>query len=172
MMAEQPNSNYDKFNWWIKNNKITASFIIVGTVIIALSTFTDSAKNLLDLIVHEKRPDINGEWKAEVTYDWARATYTETFTFEGEGNEIRGTASFLKLKRAILEGSVSKDKIEFITKTNEISSWDVGNTRETTHRYYGKITNDKIQFTMQTEGGITPHTPIKFLAQKVSEIKK
>ena len=167
-MNDQQNSNVDKFNWWIRNNKITASIIIVGMVIIALSTFTDAARNLMDLVIQEKRPEINGEWTAKVTYDWAHATYTETFYFEGEGEEIVGTASFLKIKRSITEGTINKNGIRFIIKTKETSSWDNSGNREVVHRYSGKIMDGKIQFTMLTEGSISEHIPIKFIAQKVS----
>lgn len=93
-MNDIPNSSFDKFNWWIRNNKITASLIAVGTIVIALSTFTDAARNLLDLVNVEKRPDINGVWTADVTYDWPNANYTETITFEGEDEEIKGTVTF------------------------------------------------------------------------------
>ena len=168
-MNDQPNSRYDKFNWWIKNNKVTASLIVIGSVIIALSTFTNAAKNLLELLHQEKRAEINGIWTAEVTYDWAHATYTETFVFEGEGEELRGTASFLTRKRIIQNGSLKNDLAEFSLKTNEISSsWDDGEAREAIHRYSGKIAGDSIRFIMQSEGGYSFHTPIEFTAYKVS----
>jgi len=169
MMSEQPKSNYDKFNWWLRNNKITASLIIFGVIVIALSTFTEAAKNLLDLIDLKKRPDINGEWKAEVTYDWPNANYSETFIFEGEGEELRGTASFLKIDRVITEGELTKNEIHFTTKTRESSSWDEGNSAEVLHHYFGIIDSDKINFTMLTEGGYSTHVPIKFTAQRVTK---
>lgn len=91
----EPKTRFDRFNLRIKNNPIVASLIILGTIVIALSTFTNAAKNLWDLVITEPRPDINGEWKAEVTYDWQNAKYSETFTFGGDGEEVYGTASFL-----------------------------------------------------------------------------
>jgi hypothetical protein len=148
-----------------------ASLIVVGTIVIALSTFTDAAKNLLSLVVKETRPDINGEWKAEVIYDWNRDTkYTETFTFRGDGEEVYGTASFLRRKRGILEGKVRKNKLTFLTKTREVSGpgWD--NQKDAVHRYHGEVFRDEIKFIMQTEGGFFERVPIEFTARKVPDI--
>jgi hypothetical protein len=168
-MNDNSKSNYDKFNWWLKNNKVTASLIAFGVIVIALSTFTDAARNLLGLIDLEKRPAINGIWNAEVTYDWPNANYIETFVFDGEDEVLWGTASFLKIDRVILEGKVSEDQIQFITKTKENSSWDEGNSAETIHHYVGLFEDGQLHFTMQTEGGYSTHLPIKFSAKKVSD---
>lgn len=172
-MNDKPDNTYDKFNWWIRNNKLAATLIVIGTVIIALSTFTDAAQNLLGLFSQDKRPEINGIWSAEVNYDWANAGYTETFVFEGEGEELHGTATFLKRKNIIAEGSLRNGRLEFITKTSEItSSWNEGESRESIHRYSGKIAGDSIQFIMQTEGGYSLHSPIEFTAHKVADAAK
>ncbi|MFV0593110.1 MAG: hypothetical protein ACK5M7_17185 [Draconibacterium sp.] len=71
---------------------------------------------MLDLFDQEKRPGINGVWSAEVKYDWANATYTELFVFEGEGEELHGTATFLKRKHLITKGSLKNGRLEFTTK--------------------------------------------------------
>lgn len=155
----------DRFYSRIKNNPTVASLIILGTIVIGLSTFTDATKNLLGLVIKNTRPDINGEWKAEVTYDWKNATYTETFTFEGDGDEVYGTASFLGKKRGILEGKIRKDKLQFITITGEI----LGSRpeRDTIHDYRGRILGGEMKFIMQTKGGYSDHIPIEFIARKV-----
>ena len=66
---DESKTRVDRFTAWIKNNPIMAALVVLGTVVIALSTFTDAARNLLDLVITETRPDINGEWQAEVTYE-------------------------------------------------------------------------------------------------------
>ena len=159
-------TRFDRFNFRIKNNPIVASLIVLGTIVIALSTFTDAAKNLLGLVVKETRPDINGEWRAEVTYDWQDAKYAETFTFGGNGDDVHGTASFLGTKRGIIEGKVRKDKLRFNTKTQEVLG-DENNPRDVVHRYQGKVFRDEIQFILQTEGGFSDNMPIEFTARKV-----
>ena len=98
----------------------------------------------------------------------ARSNYTETFVFEGK--ELQGTATFLKRKHIIQEGRLTNNRPEFITKTKEISSsWDSGESKESIHHYFRKITNDGNQFIMQTEGGISLHTPIEFTAKKIPD---
>jgi hypothetical protein len=163
---KEAHTRFDRFNARIKNNPIVASLIILGTIVIALSTFTNAAKNLLGLLITDTRPDINGEWKADVTYDWKNARYAETFTFKGEGEEVYGTASFLELNRGILEGKAKKDKLQFITKTQEVLG-DRNKPRDVVHRYQGKVLRDEIKFVMQTEGGFSEHIPIEFTARRV-----
>ena len=160
----EPKTRFDRFNLWIKNNPIVASLIILGTIVIALSTFTNAVKNLWVLVPTETRPDINGEWKAEVTYDWENAKYSETFTFSGDGEEVYGAASYLGYKRGIHEGKAKKDKIEFITKTTVV----LGDSREeAVHRYQGNVLRDEIKFVMQTAGGFSDYLPIEFTAHRV-----
>ncbi len=155
----------DRFYSRIKNNPTVASLIILGTIVIGLSTFTDAAKNLLGLVIKDTRPNINGEWKAEVTYDWKNAKYTETFTFKGHGDEVYGTASFLGTKRGILEGKIRKDKLQFITITGETLGSQP--ERDSIHDYRGRILGDEMKFIMQTKGGYSEHIPIEFIAKKV-----
>ena len=161
----EPGTLVDRFYTRIKNNPAVASLIILGTIVVGLSTFTDAAKNLLGLVIKDTRPNVNGEWKAEITYDWQNAKYTETFTFKGECDEVYGTASFLGTKRSILEGKIRKEKLQFITITREI----LGSrpARDTIHEYQGRILGDEVKFIMQTKGGYSEYIPIEFIAKTV-----
>lgn len=142
-----------------------ASLVVLGSVVIALSTFTNAAKNLLDLVTTETRPDINGEWQGEVTYDWNNARYSETFAFMGDGEQVYGTASFLGVKRGILEGTAKQDRLQFTTKTQSVAGTSTDRTGEV-HRYEGRVLGDEIEFVMQT-GGSSAHVPIEFTARRV-----
>ena len=153
----------------MRANPIIASAILLGTIIITLSTFTNAVTNLRELVVTETRPGMNGEWKAEVTYDWKNAKYSETFTFNGEGEEVYGTASFLGVQRGILEGKAKENHLQFITRTHEMLG-DSNPTENIVHRYEGKISVNEIKFVMQTEGGVSEHRPIEFVARK--EVKQ
>lgn len=104
-MDEQP-TRLEKINARIRNNPIMAVLIVIGTIVIALSTFTNAAKDLLGLIKPETRVNINGDWIAEVPYDWNNTTFNEQYTFKGEGEELLGTASLFRRKRGILEGTI------------------------------------------------------------------
>ena len=116
--------------------------------------------------VQDLRPAINGAWEAEVTYDWPNADYVERFDFQGEGDEVYGTASFLGKRRTILEGRIEKDRLRFITRTRELLGGDSENPRDVVHRYRGKFLGGEIKFVMQTEGGYSEHVPIEFTAQR------
>lgn len=163
----EPKKPVDKIYSRIKNNPAVATLIILGTIVIALSTFSDAAKNLLSLIISDTRPDINGEWVAEVTYDWKNAQYTEKFIFLGDGDEVYGTASFLGKKRGILEGRIKKDKLQFITITQETMDSLPG--RDSIHEYRGRILGDEMKFIMQSKGGYSEHIPIEFIAKKMPD---
>jgi len=132
-----------------------------------LGESADAAKKTSGLSTEDMRPGINGEWQADVTYDWPNARYVEKFDFRGAGDEVYGTASFLGGKKAILEGTIRKDGLRFITKTQEILGGDSNNPREVVHRYRGEFLGTEIKFIMQTEGGYSEHIPIEFIAKKL-----
>lgn len=158
----------DRFNARIKNNPIVASLIILGTIVIALSTFTNAAKSLLALLMPDARPSINGEWRADVTYDWRNASHPETFTFTGDGEDVQGTASYLGHPRRITEGKATKGSVQFTTTTQVLLGADWKTARDEVHHYQGTVSRDEIKFVMQTEGGFTEHTPIAFTAKRAS----
>lgn len=163
---DEPGSGVDRFISKIKNNPFVSVIAFLATLIIALSTFTNAAKNVLALVSSKaKRPPVNGTWKADITYDWENAKYTEIFVFEGEGEQVLGTASFLGIKRQIANGKTTKDKIEFITKTQEILGEE--KPEVVVHRYQGSLVGNEISFVMHTEGGFSEHVDIKFVAKKV-----
>jgi hypothetical protein len=112
-------------------------------------------------------PDISGEWRAEVIYDWDSAKYAEVFHFTVDGDEVLGTASFLTAKQAIWDGKLAGNKLTFVTKTRQTCG-DWNNEREQVHHYRGKVSQDEIRFVMQSEGGFTQHVPIEFTARRTS----
>ena len=113
------------------------------------------------------RPAINGEWRAEVRYDWPNAHYVERFAFRGEGGELQGSASFLGVARGVLEGRVEPDGLSFVTRTGEMVG-GADAAAELVHRYRGRLVGGEVHFVMQTEGGIQPHVPIEFVARRVA----
>lgn len=126
----------------------------------------DAARNTSGLSLQDIRPGINGAWEADVTYDWPNARYVEKFAFQGEGDEVYGTASFLGRKRGILEGRITKNGLRFITRTREFLGGDSKNPKNVVHRYRGQFLGNKIKFIMQSEGGYAEHIPVEFTAKK------
>ncbi|MBT9596922.1 MAG: toll/interleukin-1 receptor domain-containing protein [Vitreoscilla sp.] len=111
------------------------------------------------------RAAVNGNWQAEVVYDWPNARYTERFTLAGEGTGLHGSASFLGVPRGLLEGRVEAGQLNFVTRTQETGS---SGSAEAVHRYQGRLVGEEIRFVMQTEGGSSAHLPIEFSARRVA----
>ena len=154
----------------ITNNPLVASLMIIGMIIVALSTFTDAAKNLLRLTMSESRPDINGEWIAEITYPGNKATHSEVFYFDGDSKDLYGSASYLEKEQVILEGKINQNLIDFKTKTMEYSpDWNSSQRIQATHQYHGRFSEKEITFIMETYGGFSANPPIKFMARKKPE---
>lgn len=106
------------------------------------------------------RPAVNGEWRADVRYDWSNTSNEEQFRFDGEAGRLHGSASFLGVPRGLLEGKVDAQGLSFVTRTQEL------NGAELVHRYRGRLAGDEIRFVMQTEGGATARTPVAFIARR------
>ena len=107
------------------------------------------------------RKPLAGHWSADVTYDWGDK-YTERFSFTVDGDTVIGSASFLGVRRGIVDGSLTGDRVVFHTRTEEITG---DKPSSVVHRYRGAITGDTIVFTMQTEGG-SSSVPVEFTARR------
>ena len=138
-----------------------AGVLLIGTAVFIGAWFTRSGGAGAGTAA---RPDVNGAWQAEVTYDWPNAKYTERFEFAGDGAELHGSASFLAAPRGLLEGRFDPDGIGFVTRTREVGA---GGSGELVHRYRGRRVGDELRFVMQTEGGASPHLPVEFVARRI-----
>jgi hypothetical protein len=155
--------------WWI------AAAVVVGAA--AIATFWQSQRSPAPAPVSPARAEptpapaaraqVNGEWQADVTYDWDNARFSERFTFAGEADELHGSASFLGVARGVLEGRVDAATVVFVTRTSE-SSGGGGAGTAIVHRYRGRLAGDELRFVMQTEGGSSTHVPVEFIARRVA----
>jgi hypothetical protein len=80
-----------------------------------------------------------------------------------EGNVVSGTASFLGVRRGIVNGSLTDDRVVFETRTEEITG--ERDRAPVEHHYRGTIAGDTIAFTMQSDGGSST-LPIEFTARR------
>lgn len=113
------------------------------------------------------RAQVNGEWRADVDYDWTNAHYAERFVFSGEGDELHGSASFLGVGRGVLEGRVDPAGLAFVTRTSEVTGTG-GASAAVVHRYRARLAAGELRFVMQTEGGSSTHVPVEFVARRVA----
>ena len=112
------------------------------------------------------RAELNGTWQAEVEYDWPNSRTVEHFDFIGTGSELFGSASFLGVRRGLLEGRVDAEGLHFTTRSLE-STGGADTARESLHRYRARWVGGELRFVMQTEGGSSPHVPVEFVARRV-----
>ncbi|WP_374565331.1 toll/interleukin-1 receptor domain-containing protein [Ideonella sp.] len=113
-------------------------------------------------VAHRTRPAVNGEWQGELHYAWAGTPRVEHFKFDGQGQALSGSASFLGVPRGVLAGQVDSDGLRFDTRTSEMGGPDL------LHHYRGQLVGDEIRFVMQTEGGSAPNEPVAFTARRVA----
>lgn len=107
--------------------------------------------------------DVAGRWQADVKYSWG-PTHTESFDFKVDGNEIFGTASYVRTARAITDGKLEGNKITFTTKSQTMLG---EKTYDEKHAYRGRITGDVIEFMLQTDSGYDTRPPEMFTARRV-----
>jgi TIR domain len=155
----KPRGSFAK--WWL------AGAVLVLAAAAALWQLRSHLADEPQASVPAARPQVNGEWRAEVDYDWPGAHYNERFVFSGGGAELHGSASFLGVARGVLESRIDGPGLSFVTRTSELNgAADSG--AEVVHRYRGRLTGDEIRFVMQTEGGGSAHVPIEFVARRAT----
>jgi hypothetical protein len=166
----QQGTRVDRIVSRIKNNPVAASLIVIGAIIIAISTFTDAAKSLLGLITSPTNVDITGKWSTqELTNPFdENDKFRLFFDFEIKGNTLVGsvrqasTTDQYSIRDGILDGRISGNVISFYTL--EQSSF--GNESVTyKDLYYGSVLKGEIEFTLQSDRpwGFPPQ---KFVARR------
>jgi len=117
-------------------------------------------------VVVSQPTDITGRWTAQVKYDWGDQ-HDEIFEFKMLGGKLHGTASYLTGRLTIENPSLEGEWLRFTTRSQEMigdNPW-----KETSHRYTGKVSADRIEFTLETTGGYSIHPPVEFVAQQVGK---
>jgi hypothetical protein len=105
-----------------------------------------------------------GTWQARVAYPWGIAR-DETFRLSVQAGRVSGSAGFVGLERTIVEGSASGERIEFVTRSEEMLSGEP--VRALTHRYRGTLESDgTLRLVLQTEGGSNSGGPVGILASR------
>ena len=146
----------------IKKHPLMLLLAVVASVVMGLASFNSAVRELWqDFKPTAKRAAINGQWQAEVTYDWPNAHYVETFHLMGEGDALSGSASFLQVPRGIVEGTVQGDQVQWATHGSEMND-----ARVVRYVYRGRIVADQLALTLQIENASTPHVPIVLTATR------
>ncbi len=110
--------------------------------------------------------DLAGTWDAEVTYPWPNARYTERLRLQTQGDSLVGSASFLRVARAIEDVRLDGDTLHFTTRS---ASEDGTRRWEDKHRYrIQRQGAEALAVQMQTESQGVARPPLNFVARRVT----
>ena len=127
-----------------------------------VSVKTPSASAAPVRAVHPGAINLAGTWKAQVKYNWGD-TYAETFHFEVLGQELQGTASYITGPHSIVDGKVDGNRLSF--QTTSYSELNEKRYQEK-HRYRGTVSDDAIEFVLDTDSGYDAPPPVTFTARR------
>ena len=171
MMAEK--TRVDNIFVKIKNNPVLSVIIALGVIVMALSSFTSAAKNLLSLFSKEKESaNITGTWKTQALTNQfnTKQKWTFTFEFDAKDTTLLGTVTLTPLgdnrsyKKGIQEGKLEGHNISFYTRQ---TAWMGTEKMVYKDLFYGTVSNGEIEFIQNSDrqGGFIPQ---KFVAKKVN----
>lgn len=137
----QEKTRYDRIIDRIKNNKITALLIAIGTIIIAVSVFTKALQTIWFVFKNDEKPiilKVDGIWVSDIMegdveeWDSFRAhvapySYRYVIKLKTVGEDLFGEVSYLrgeldkipkenKKSWAILDGKIAGSVVSFSTK--------------------------------------------------------
>ena len=169
-MAEK--TRFDKIFVKIKNNPVLAVIIALGVIVIALSSLTNAARNLLDLFSKEKASaNVTGTWKTPPfpnQFD-KKQKLMFTFEFDAKGTTLHGTLTLTRLAdnssypKGIREGKIEGNNITFYTQETALSGREWVDYKDL---FYGTVSNGEIAF-IQNSDRPWEFIPQKFVAKKV-----
>ena len=165
-------TRFDKIFAKIKNNPVLAVIIALGVIVMALSSFTNAARNLLSLFSKEtESANVTGTWKTKALTNQFNTKQKWTFTFEFDAKDatLLGTVTLTPLgdnrsyKKGIQGGKREGNNISFYTPQ---TAWMGTEKMVYKDLFYGTVSNGEIEFIQNSDrqGGFSPQ---KFVAKKV-----
>ena len=103
--------------------------------------------------------NVSGVWVANVTYSWG-ATHKERFTFQADGSQVVGTASFLGVPRAAVGGTLDGDTVSFGVHGEELLGAD---RRPFELTYRATVVGGGLHFVLEDSRG---NPPVQFAAMR------
>jgi hypothetical protein len=149
-------TRFEIFNSRVKNNPIVAVLIIFGTIVIAVSTFTNAAKNLLGLLSKPEIIHIHNKWVTqELTNPFNKKDkFRLHFDLEMKGDVLLGvirktsTADWYDITLGIMGGTIKGNTISFYTTERSLFGKE---TITYKNLYHGSVSKDEIQFVLQSD---------------------
>ncbi len=163
-------TQFDSILSRIKNNPVLATILVLGTIVIALSTFTNAAKNLLSLIPNKSIPNVTGKWSTQILSNQfaEKDKFKLIFEFELLGRAIFGkiqkisTENRYNVAKGIRDVKITGNLISFYTQEE---SWVGDKTVHFKDFYRGEVSSKEIHFVLQSDRP-WDFTPQNFVALK------
>jgi hypothetical protein len=115
----------------IKQNPLVLVVALLGSAVVALSAFTDAARNLFAVIHEATAPRVAGTWVTPtLSFPFEAAdNYHLTFELRAEGNNLTGTVTFSpegvddsdRVYR-ILDGKIDGESLSFRTESEVVGA--------------------------------------------------
>ena len=170
-MAEK--TRVDRIFSKIKNNPVLSVIIALGVIVIALSSFTNAARNLIGLFTGQNAnltATVTGTWKTRALPNQynKKQKFVYTFELDAKGNTLIGTVTLEPLgdnrgyKRGIRGGEIKGDTISFYTQE---TGWVGKESVNFKDHFQGTVSKDKIEF-IQNSDRPWDFIPQKFIAKR------
>ncbi len=163
-------TQFDSILSRIKNNPVLATILVLGTIVIALSTFTNAAKNLLSLITNRSIPNVTGKWSTQILSNQFddKDKFKLIFEFELQGGTVFGkiqkisTENRYNVAKGIRDAKITGNVISFYTQEESLA----GNKPVHFKDFYrGEVSSKEIHFVLQSDRP-WDFTPQNFVALK------
>lgn len=146
----------ESFNSRVKNNPVVSVLIVFGTIVIALSTFTNAAKNILGVFSQPTSIHFDNQW---TTQELAspfneKDKFKLYFDLETKGGQLFGvirkssTAGWYDFKQGIMGGKIKGSTISFYTTERSLFGKETVTYK---NLYHGSVSKDEIQFVLQSD---------------------
>ncbi len=138
---------------WLVSGALLAVLVLVGAFLLSSRFWLPEA------------PAVVGSWSAQVTYERG-PTQEERFEFRLTGGDLTGSATYQGIRRAIENGRLEGDRVQFHTRSRERVGIE---QHEMRHDYVGVVGGDGIAFTVVTAGGGREYGPVHFEAVRIDD---
>jgi len=172
----------DRFFAAVRNNRFTATLIVVGIMVTSLASFTDALTKLAAMLPELRRTNVAGSWQSEVLTDVnTRLKYTYVFTLKADGALVYGSAARMApacqgsnagvcsgfgRTIAVNEGKVEHNGVSFVCDWGELPGAAPWTYVKVKQAFRGAVNGKSIRFLVEDDQN---SPPIEFGASPVSQ---
>lgn len=163
----QPSSRVERFFRRLRNNRFTATLIIIGLMVSSLASFTDALTKISSLLPDFRKAKIEGHWQSVILQDAPTGVeYLYAFSFKTDGAQVQGSAARLApschksksgvctgfgKRTAIVDGRLERDTLSFLVDWGDVPGSVPWTYFRLTQSFRGKVSGGVIHFSVQDE---------------------